>query len=188
MALPCNTRSTLTHSPLLALALTRASRPRKKMNSRHKKTGDDRPGDNSPVCWPLIETEKQLRQVTEENGLLIGWVATELTSTPAIHAMTRRTRSRRREPLARPDDTAQHTCSRARRPTTWNAPRRSRTPPWLQLLCSSRLTRRHTFDTHTYMTHTTHTQPCQVSSNTCIRRPRARTMNNETTMGMGIGS
>ena len=43
---------------------------------------------------------------TEENGLLIGWVATELTSTPAIHAMTRRTRSRRREPLARPDDAA----------------------------------------------------------------------------------
>ena len=30
----------------------------------------------------------------------MGWVATELTSTPAIHAMTRRTRSRRREPLA----------------------------------------------------------------------------------------
>ena len=76
------------------------------MNSRHKKTGDERPGDNSHVCWPLIETEKQLRQVTEENGLLIGWVAMELTSTPAIHAMTRRTRSRRREPLARPDDAA----------------------------------------------------------------------------------
>src|SRR6185312_4727135 len=38
------------------------------MNSRHKKTGDERPGDNSPVCWPLIETEKQLRQqVTEEH-------------------------------------------------------------------------------------------------------------------------
>ena len=68
LALPWNTRSTLTHSPLLALALTRASRPRKKMNSRHKKTGYERPGDNSPVCWPLIETEKQLRQqVTEEH-------------------------------------------------------------------------------------------------------------------------
>ena len=38
------------------------------MNSRHKKTDDERPGDNSPVCWPLIETEKQLRQqVTEEH-------------------------------------------------------------------------------------------------------------------------
>jgi len=68
LALPWNTRSTLTHSPLLALALTRASRPRKKMNSRHNKTGDDHLGDNSPVCWPLIETEKQLRQqVTEEH-------------------------------------------------------------------------------------------------------------------------
>ena len=37
LALPWNTRSTLSHSPfpLLALALTRASRPRKKMNNRH---------------------------------------------------------------------------------------------------------------------------------------------------------
>jgi len=126
------------------------------MNSRHKKTGDDRPGDNSPVCWPLIETEKQLRQVTEENGLLIGWVAMELTSTPAIHAMTRRTRSRRREPLARPDDAATsvqvgatHTApsltpaeptaahlhsTREDDPDVWNATQRARTLSRPQLL------------------------------------------------------